>query len=85
MARTREMLNFPHVASRVPSLLLENIEMVASKASLRRCETTVVTRAQRFHVAVVEKVFLEQARSAQEFVAKEHCWFELCARTHLDR
>ena len=48
--------NFPHVAPRAPSLLLENFNIVASKVWLRRCETTVVSQAQLFHVALKKGV-----------------------------
>ena len=48
-------LEFPHVALEALSLLLENIEPVASKASLRGCATTVVQQVQRFHVTLAEK------------------------------
>ena len=85
MARTRHMSKFPHVASWAPSLFLEKFEMVASKALLRRCETTVASRVQRSHVARVAKVLQEHVRLAQEFLATEHWRFELCAQTHLDR
>ena len=72
MSRTRQASSFPHAASRARSLLLENIEMVASKGSLRRCETTVVSQVQRFHVALARKESRELAWIAQEFFATEH-------------
>ena len=62
------------------SPLLENLEMV-SKAWLRRCKAmVVVSRVQRFHVALAEKVFLEQERLAQELLATEHWQFVLSAK-----
>ena len=42
MSQAEQIPSFPHAVSRALSLLLENSEMVALKASLRRCETTVV-------------------------------------------
>ena len=73
--------NFPQVASRSPSLLLEFfLKMLASKASLRRWVTTVVSRVQRFHVALAEKTFVGSGRLAQEFLATEHWHFELLLR-----
>ena len=62
---------FPH-AARALSLFLENIEMVASKATLRCYETIVASQVQRFHVALAEKVSPELAQVAQEFLATEH-------------
>ena len=55
MRRARQLSSFPHVALEALSLLLENIEPVASKASLRGCATTVVQQVQRFHVTLAEK------------------------------
>ena len=67
MAQVEQFSSFPHAASRALSLLLENIEMVALKEP-----TTVVSQAQRFHVAPAEKVSPELAQVAQEFLATEH-------------
>ena len=64
MMHAEQISSFPHAGSRALSLL-ENIELVASKASLRRCETTVVSEVQRFHVALAEK------GSPKEFLATE--------------
>ena len=50
-------------------------EMVASK---------VVSRVQRFHVALAEKAFPEPERLAQEFLATEHWRLELSAQAHLN-
>ena len=83
MAETLHISSFPHVASQAPFLLLENIEMVASKALLCRCETTVVSQVQSFHVAMTEKESPELERLAQEFLAKEHWRIELSTQTHL--
>ena len=55
MRRARQISSFPHVALEALSLLLENIEPVASKASLRGCEATVVQQVQRFHVTLAHK------------------------------
>ena len=71
MSQAGQISSFPHAASRALSLLLENIEMVASKASLRHYETTVASQVQRFHVALAE-VSPELAQVAQEILATEH-------------
>ena len=52
MRRARQISSFPHAALEALSLLLENIEPVAS---LRGCATTVVQQVQRFHVTLAEK------------------------------
>ena len=76
---------FPHVASRAPPLLLENFKkMLASKASLCHCETTVVSRVKSFQVALAEKGSLELQPLAQGFLATERRRFELSVQTHLN-
>ena len=67
MAQVEQFSSFPHSASRALSLLLENIEMVVLKEP-----TTVASQAQRFHVARAERVSLEMAQVAQEFLASDH-------------
>ena len=63
-------LEFPHVALEALSLLLENIEPVASKASLRGCAATVLQQVQRSHVALAEKKGLnvQNTSRAKRFV-----------------
>ena len=85
ISQVEQFSSFPHAASRALSLFLENIEMIASKASLRRCESTVVSQVQRFHVALAEKGAPELERLAQEFLATEHWRIDLSVRkTHLN-
>ena len=62
MSQVGQFSSFPHAASRALSLLLENTEMVALKEL-----TTVVSQ-----VALAERVSLELAQVAQEFLATEH-------------
>ena len=60
MAQTRQFSNFPHVVSRAPSLLLENLEVWCRRDRF----VTVVFRVQRSRVAMAGKVLLEPEQLA---------------------
>ena len=64
---TRQFSKFPRVASRAPaslagqapSLFMDNFDMVASKASLRHCETTVVSHVAAHVFELLSELALE--------------------------
>ena len=64
---TRQFSKFPRVASRAPaslagqapSLFMDNFDMVASKASLRHCETTVVSHVATHVFELLSELALE--------------------------